>query len=93
MNYSIALTPLSASRMAAFGGLLPVRLVIDPHINTSCHGGAGALPTCRTIAKTGPDDDPNHPFGTSQIGPSRFHTTIRSSELYSIPITELHVAV
>ena len=94
MKNGIAVTPLSASRMAAFGGPLLVRPDIDRR-PTNMPALAAAGHSNRTPKPWKPASAPsrNHRFAAAPTSHSRFHASTHAPGPHSIPITELYVAV
>jgi hypothetical protein len=93
MNYIRLASTRSASLVAASGGLLPVRLVIQQPLNQACAGTRRILEIYAKARKTAlavilhPTSEasqPNHP---------RFPGSTHAPEFHSIPITEIHVTV
>jgi hypothetical protein len=93
MNY-IRLAPTrSASLIAASGGLLSVRLVIDQRLNQACPGTRRMLEIYAKARKTGLAVILHPTSEASQPNRPRFQGSTHAPEFHSIPITEIHVTV
>ena len=93
MKNDIAVTPLSASMMAAPGGRLPVRPAIAIRPPTPASGGRRAFRRHPKGPRNGLGTVLHHRFTATKSSHSRLQTSSHAPRLHSIPITEDYVAV